>query len=139
MTFYTLKKFIQHLAFCAAAWLAVYLFSREGSLYAGWAAGVLGAIYLLAAWFSYLKSKGTDFMKLIRRKRPPQVPYYLRGSDKRTKTTLTINNLRHEFDDDLAEAAAERENERFPLKTRQRLSALAWLAVGIVMLAWSLF
>lgn len=137
MAVYTLKKIALHLVACAAVWALVALFSQGGLLYAGWAAGALGACYLLAAWFSYLKSKGTDFMKLIRRKRPPRVPYYLRGADKDAKARLTINNIRHEYDDDLAQTAEESENEKLPLAARRRLNALAWLAVGAAMLALS--
>ena len=139
MTLYTLKKIALHLALCAAVWLAVYYFSREGRMYAGWAAGVLGAAYLLSAWFSFLKTRDTDFLSLLRRKRPPQAPYYLRGADKQPKPSLTINQIRHEYDDDLAEAEAERQSERFPLIVRQRLNAVAWSAVGLAMLAWSFF
>ncbi len=139
MAVYTLKKIALHLAACAVVWTLVALFSPGGRLYAGWTAGVLGACYLLAAWFAYLKSKGTDFMKLIRRKRPPRVPYYLRGSDKNAKARLTINNIRHEYDDDLAQTAEEGANEGLPLVARQRLSALAWLVVGAVLLALSFF
>lgn len=145
MFVYTLKKFAYHMAAGALVWFLTDRFSREGRLYAGWAAGALGAMYLLAAWFSYLKSRDTDVMKLIRRKRPPETPYYLRGPDKRIKPALTLNNIRHAFDDDLAETAGEdapgggEGEEALPLKTRQKLNALAWLAVGLALLALSLF
>lgn len=138
MALYTLKKIAYHIALCAIVWLLIDQFSREGRLYAGWAAGALGAMYLLAAWFSYLKSKGTDFLKLIRRKHPPDVPYYLRGPDKETKAKLNLNGLRHAFDDDLAESADERANV-LALQTRQRLNALAWAVVGAALLCVSFF
>lgn len=145
MFVYTLKKFAYHMVSGALVWFLIDRFSREGRLYAGWAAGALGAIYLLAAWFSYLKSRGTDIIKLIRRKRPPETPYYLRGPDKRIKPALSLNNIRHTFDDDLAETAGEGasgdgEGEApLPLKTRQKLNALAFLMVGLALLALSLF
>ncbi len=137
MFVYTLKKFALHLAACALVWFFIDRLSREGRLYAGWAAGAMGAIYLLAAWFSFLKSRGTDFMKLIRRKRPPEVPYYLRGADKRIKPALTLNSIRHAFDDDLEETAGEGANPSLPLQTRQRLRAFAFAAVGAAMFALS--
>ncbi len=143
MFVYTLKKFAYHMVAGVLVWFLVGLFSREGRLYAGWAVGVLAAMYLLAAWFSYLKSRGTDVMKLIRRKRPPDTPYYLRGPDKRIKPALTLNNIRHTFDDDLAETAGEgaigngEGEEPLPLNTRQKLNALAWLAVGLALFGLS--
>ena len=138
LTAYTIRKFLYHLAVCAAVYLLVAAFSQGGRVYAGWAAGALGACYLLAAWFSFLKSKGTDFLKLIRRKRPPNVPYYLRGPDKQLKPRLSLDGLRHEADDDLPEMAEERASE-IPLAARLRLNALAWAAVSAAMLILSLF
>lgn len=136
MFVYTLKKFAYHLAVCAVIWLLIDRFSPQGRLYAGWFSGFLGAAYFLAAWLSYLKSKGTNFLQLLRRKRPPAVPYYLRGSDKETKARLSLNGLRHAFDDDLADTAEERASD-IPVKTRQRLNAYAWCAVGAFLILLS--
>ena len=77
-------------------------------------------------------------MKLIRRKRPPNVPYYLRGPEKQLKPRLSLDGLRHEADDDLPEMAEERASE-IPLAARLRLNALAWAAVSAAMLILSLF
>lgn len=135
MASYTLKKFFFHLSVCAVIWLLIDFLSPQGRLYAGWFSGFLGACYLLAAWFSYLKSKGTNFLAKLRRHHP-QVPYYLRGAEKEQKPRLSLNGIRHIFDDDLAETAEERASE-IPLPARQKLNAVAWAAVGVALLIWA--
>ena len=85
MVRFTLKKLLFHLSICLLGYFLILQFSRLGKVYAGWFSGFLAACYLLAGWLAYLKSKGTDLGKLIRRKRPPEVPYYLRNVQKERK------------------------------------------------------
>ena len=82
MVNYALKKLGYHFAICLIAWFLILKFSPYTGIYAGWFSGFLSACYLLAGWLAYLKSKGTDFGKLLRRKKPPETPYYLRNAAK---------------------------------------------------------
>lgn len=132
------KKYLWHIAFGLAVWLCVRLLSPGGSVYAGWTAGLLGACYLLAGWVSWMKCRGTDLSALLRRKRPPEVPYYLRGTDKTVRTRLSLNGNRHTFDDDLAETA-DPLSEEHPKETLWRIRAAAWAAVGVTLLILSAF
>lgn len=138
MAKYTAKKFAFHFAICLIVYLLIRAFAPLGSVYAGWAAGFLGACYLLAGWFSYLKSKGTDFTKLLRRKKQPETPYYLRGTEKQRKTRLGWGFNRHDFSDDLDDAAEENANT-FPPNVQCRLHAIAWVLNGAILLALSAF
>ena len=74
MVNYALKKLGYHFAICLIAWFLILKFSPYTGIYAGWFSGFLSACYLLAGWLSYLKSKGTDFGKLLRRKKPVMTP-----------------------------------------------------------------
>ncbi len=132
------KKYLWHVAFGAAVWLAVRLLSPSGSVYAGWTAGLMGACYLLAGWISWMKCRGTDLSALLRRKRPPEVPYYLRGADKSVRPRLSLNGTRHTFDDDLTETA-DPVGEAFSKETVWKIRAAAWAAVGITLLVLSAF
>jgi hypothetical protein len=136
MARYVVKKIFWHLLWGAAVWLLIDLFSPAGARYAGWFAGFLGACYLLAGWLSWLRSRGTDLSRLLRRKRAPEVPYYLRGPEKDRKTRLSINGNRHFFDDDLADSAAERVTG-VPRDALARWKALAFLVVGVLLLTLS--
>lgn len=119
-----------------AVWLAVRL-SSPLPQHAGWAAAFAGACYLLAAWFEYLKSKGTDIMAKLRRKRE-EVPYYLRG-EKYKKPRLSLFGTRHDFSDDMETASEGEYDAELPLSERRRLTMLAFLAVGAALLVFSQF
>ena len=132
------KKLLWHAALGGAVWLLVRWLSPRGSVYAGWTAGLMGACYLLAGWISWMKCRGTDLSALLRRKRPPEVPYYLRGADKSVRPRLSLNGTRHAFDDDLAETADLTAGE-LPREALWRVRAAAWAAVGILLLILSAF
>lgn len=93
---YALKKLMYNLSLCLAAYMLIFFFSRYQRVYAGWFAGAAGMIYLLAAWIFYLKSKGTDITKLLKRKKPQEVPYYLKSpAEKRKRPRIGLNAPRH--------------------------------------------
>lgn len=91
----------------------------------------MGACWLLAAWVKYLKSKGTDLFRGLRRQQT-EVPYYLR-SEKNKKPRLSLNGNRHLFNDDLADSP------ELPEPRRLKLDALSCLIAAVVLLAWSQF
>ncbi|MDD5918833.1 MAG: hypothetical protein PUD73_07085 [bacterium] len=132
MVRFTLKKLLFHLSICLLGYFLILQFSRLGKVYAGWFSGFLAACYLLAGWLAYLKSKGTDLGKLIRRKRPPEVPYYLRNVQKERKPRQGLNGARHTFDDDLEETAEEQLPSVAP-DVHQRARAVAFAANGVLM------
>lgn len=135
---YGIRKFLWHGGIGVAIWLILNRFSALGQVYAGWFAGLLGACYLLAGWLDWLKSRGTDLGKLLRRKRPPEVPYYLRGADKSIRPKLGIGGNRHTFEDDLSDGP---ETAEAGLGKKQTLisRAGAFAAVGVFLLALSAF
>ncbi len=132
MVNYALKKLGYHFAICLIAWFLILKFSPYTGIYAGWFSGFLSACYLLAGWLSYLKSKGTDFGKLLRRKKPPETPYYLRNVAKERKPRQGLNGARHVFDDDLAETAEEQDS-LLPPPVRHRATAIAFAINGILL------
>ncbi len=136
MVRYALKKLLFHLGVCLLVWFLILRFSLHGKLYAGWFAGVLAACYLLAGWLSYLKSQGTDLGKLIRRKRAPQTPYYLRNAAKERKPRQGLAGARHVFDDDLSETAEE-QSSVVPGNARNRAKAIALAINGVLMFVLS--
>lgn len=131
MALFTLKKTMLHLALSIALCLAVWLFSGGGAVYAAFMAGFLGAAYLLAAWLTFLKTKGKDFFAMLKRKKEPEVPYFHR-KDKGSASRLRFFRERHDYDDDGDPAV--------PLDKllRERCAALAFLICGTVMLIASL-
>ncbi|MBQ9535850.1 MAG: hypothetical protein IJU78_08405 [Clostridia bacterium] len=133
-----LKKYLWHASAGAAVWLLVRVFSPQGRVYAGWTAALLGACYLLAGWISWLRRRGTDFGALLRRRRPPETPYYLRGADKSVRPRLSLNGSRHTFDDDLAETA-DALGEAFDKDDIHVIRAVAWAAAGATLLLLSAF
>lgn len=135
MVKFVAKKCLWHICLGILVWLVVCAFSSWGRIYAGWMAGLMGACYLLAGWLSWLKSKGTDLMSLIRRKKPPEVPYYLRGVDKNIKPKIGIGGNRHKFDD-------EKPSEEDSDMDRNQLfrgRAFAWGIAGAFLLFLSAF
>ncbi len=136
MAAYTFKKFTWHTAICLAVWIVVDRFSPEGRLYAGFMTAFLGSCYLLAGWLSYLKSKGTDVLGRLRRRPPPQVPYFHRR-DKAQKPQVWLWGNEHPFDDDLAETTQD-EVSNIPPNKRRELDAMAFALVGLVLLALSM-
>lgn len=103
--------------------------------YSGYLAAFMGACFLLAAWIQYMKSKGRDIFRGLRRRKGPEVPYYLR-SEKVKKTRLGIFGSRHDFDDDLdenADADVANANE----SERHKLNAAAFAVTGALLLVWS--
>ena len=131
MVNYALKKLGYHFAICLIAWFLILKFSPYTGIYAGWFSGFLSACYLLAGWLAYLKSKGTDFGKLLRRKKP-ETPYYLRNAAKERKPRQGLNGARHVFDDDLAETAEEQDS-LLPPPVRHRATAIAFAINGILL------
>ncbi len=135
---YALKKLMYNLSLCLAAYMLIFFFSRYQRVYAGWFAGAAGMIYLLAAWIYYLKSKGTDITKLLKRKKPQEVPYYLKSpAEKRRKPRIGLNAPRHNTDDDLDETAEQAETESLSAKQGLAARAAVYLAAGIAMLVLS--
>jgi hypothetical protein len=132
------KKYLWHAAVGAAVWLLVRVFSPQGRVYAGWTAGLLGACYLLAGWLSRLKLQGSDLAARLRRRRPPETPYYLRGAEKSVRPRLSLGGSRHTFDDDLNETA-DPLGEAFDKDDIHVIRAVAWAAAGITLLVLSAF
>lgn len=132
-----LEKTAFNLAVCVFVYGLIMCFSRFDRVYAGWFAGLAGAVYLLIGWLFYLKAKGTDFTKLLKRKKPQSVPYYLQSpAEKRKGPRIGLNSPRHTTDDELDDADEQRESE---LTFKQQCSsrALAYALNGILMLALS--
>ena len=132
------KKLLWHTFFGAGVWLLVRRLSPWGSVYAGWTAGLMGSCYLLAGWINWMKCRGTDLGALLRRRRPPEVPYYLRGADKSVRPRLSLNGLRHSFDDDLAETA-DPAAQTLAREELWRVRAVALAAAGVFLLTLSAF
>ena len=134
MWFLTLKK----AGFCVAAsfviWLVADCFVAVRA-YSGYLAAFMGACFLLAAWLQYVKSKGSDIFRGLRRRKEPEVPYYLRG-EKVKKTRLSIFGNRHTFDDDLDENA-DVNSDDVNDKERHKINAAAFLVTGLLLLVWS--
>lgn len=133
-----LKKLIWHISIGIAVWLLVRWLSPMGSVYAGWAAGLMGACYLLVGWLNWLKRRGTDLGAIIRRRRPPNVPYYLRGSDSAIHPRLGINRIRHTFDDDLDETV-EHASQMLTVHESLLVKAVAFMVTGVLLLVLSAF
>lgn len=131
------KKFIWHLVACLLVWGLVRALLPEGRLYAGWMAGFLGACYLLAAWLAWLRGRGTDLGALLRRKRPPEAPYYLRAEKDRKPRLSALRGSRHFFDDDLEDAVDAA--DPLPRREREQVRFLAFLATGLAMMTLSFF
>ena len=128
---YALKKLMYNLSLCLTAYMLIFFFSRYQRVYAGWFAGAAGMIY-------YLKSKGTDITKLLKRKKPQEVPYYLKSpAEKRKKPRIGLNAPRHNTDDDLDETAEQAETESLSAKQGFAARAAVYLVMGIVMLVLS--
>ncbi|HHY12715.1 MAG TPA: hypothetical protein GX529_08810 [Firmicutes bacterium] len=136
MAAYGFTKFSWHMAICLAVWIIIDRLSPEGRLYAGFMAAFLGSCYLLAGWLSYLKSTGTDVIARLKRKAPPQVPYFHRR-DKAQKPQVWFWGNKHPFDDDLAETAQEH-TSNIPPTTRHKLDAMAFALVGLLLMALSM-
>lgn len=133
-----MKKVLWHGGIGLLIWLVLERFSVMGRIYAGWFAGLMGACYLLVAWLNWLKTRGTDLGRLLRRKRPPRVPYYLRGADKSVRPRLGIGGNHHTFEDDLPEAA-ERPEDGLDRQQTLRGRAAAFAVVGVLLLILSAF
>lgn len=142
MAFRIIRKFVWHALIGITIWIVVRIFSPEGDTHGGWIIGFLGSCYIFAAWLNFLKSRRTDFFKLFKRKKKPEVPFYLRGVNKCSKTCLTLNGIHHDYDDDTGEtknttgrggslANSEASETRF--------SGIAWLACGIFFIILSAF
>lgn len=138
MAHYTFKKIGRHLGICVLIWIIIAVLSPDGHRYAGWISGFFGACYLLAGWLSVLKGKGTDLSGILRRKRPPEVPYYLRGPEKSRKPKLSLNGNRHVFDDDPERALSEH-SSAVPQEQRDKCDACVFIAVGVCLLILSAF
>lgn len=82
------------------------------------------------------KSQGTDLGKLIRRKRAPETPYYLRNAAKERKPRQGFAGARHVFDDDLSETAEE-QSSVVPGNARNRAKAIALAINGVLMFVLS--
>ncbi len=102
-----LKKILWHTAVGLVLWALVGLLSPGKWLYAGWFAGLFAACYLLAAWILFIKHRGTDLAKILRRDKGPEVPYYLRGVDKNPRPRLTWAGTKHFFDDEGVPVSAD--------------------------------
>lgn len=134
------KRLTFNLAVCLMVYGLIMCFSQYQRIYAGWFAALAGAVYLLMAWANYLKTKGTDLTKLIKRKRPPRVPYYLMSPrEKRRRTRIGLNAPRHRADDefdDIDEADAAQQNG-LTLKQQLYARAAAYALSGALLLALS--
>ena len=135
---YVAKKTLWHLGAGLLVWLLVGAFSAWGRIYAGFAAGFLGACYLLAGWLCWMKAGGTDLMGRIRRQKPPEVPYYLRGVDKADKPRWGIGGNRHTFADEEPEPANLPPEGTAP-KAELKGKALSWALAGVLLLLLSAF
>jgi len=133
---YLAKKCVWHLGVGLLGYLAVTVLASR--MHAGWFAGFLGACYLLAGWVCWMKGDGTDLPALLRRKRPPEVPYYLRGVDKTIKPKWGIGGNRHTFEDEETESANVMPEELSP-KGQLRLRGISLAAVGVLYLLVSFF
>lgn len=132
---YFCKKLALHLGVSAATCAAVWVFSAQGRLYAGFAAGFLGAAYLLAGWLRYLKAGGTDILSRLRRKSGPQVPYFHRNDKTRTPGVLPTKR-RFDYADGLEEERQDSLRE-IPPKLRLRAEAAAFTLCGAAMMVVS--
>ena len=133
---YLAKKCIWHLGIGILGYLAVTVFASR--MHAGWFIGFLGACYLLAGWVCWMKGDGTDLPALMRRKRPPEVPYYLRGVDKAIKPKWGIGGNRHTFEDEEVESANLMPEDLSP-KGQLRLRGVSLALVGVIFLLFSFF
>lgn len=134
MWFMALKKAGFCLAVSFILWLVADCFVTVRA-YSGYLAAFMGACFLLAAWIQYMKSKGTDIFRGLRRRKQPEVPYYLRG-EKVKKTRLGIFGNRHTFDDDLDENA-DIDSADLDEAQRRRINAAAFLVTGLLLIVWS--
>lgn len=131
------EKTVFNLAVCITVYGLIMCFSRFDRVYAGWFAGLAGTVYLLAGWLFYLKTKGTDLTKLIKRKRPQSVPYYLQSpAEKRKRPRIGLNSPRHGTDDDLDDTNEQYENE-LTFKQQCVCRVAAYALNGILMLILS--
>lgn len=133
---YLAKKCVWHLGMGFLGYIAVTVLASR--MHAGWFAGFLGACYLLAGWVCWMKGDGTDLPALIRRKRPPEVPYYLRGVDKTIKPKWGIGGNRHTFEDEEGEPSNLPPEELSP-KGQLRLRGISLASVGVLFLLVSFF
>ena len=136
MVRYLAKKCVWHLAVGLLGYIAVAALASR--MHAGWFAGFLGACYLLAGWVCWMKGDGTDLPALMRRKRPPEVPYYLRGVDKTIKPKLGIGGNRHTFEDE-EDAPSNLPPEELSPKGQLRLRGVSLALVGLLFLLLSFF
>lgn len=134
----TIKKISLHLGLTLAACALARLYSPMGRVHAGWLAAAFGSIYLLAAWTVRLKSRGTDLLSFFKKKGAREVPYYLRGADKRGESRLTaMRGLTHRFGDSL-ESETEEERTRSPQEAA-KIKSVAYAFVGAALLILSAF
>ena len=138
MPLYTIKSFAWRLALGALVCLLMGLFSTGGAVYAGFAGGFLGALFLLMGWLKLLKTRGTDIWGLLKRKSPPEAPYFHR-KDKQSPPSVWPGKNRFRHDDGLeADASSGYDSD---LSEGQRLKGDAWggMLSGVILLAASLF
>ncbi len=136
MASYSLGKLLRHISGALFVWIVVGWVSEGREPYPGFTAAFLGACYLLSGWLSYLKSQGTDVMARLKRKEKPEAPYFHRR-EKNLKPKAWCWGNRHRFDDDMDEILAD-DPTGIPLDARQKLDALAFALVGLVLLALSM-
>ena len=80
----------------------------------------------------------TLIKKLLKRKKPQEVPYYLKSpAEKRKRPRIGLNAPRHNTDDDLDETAEQAETESLSAKQGFAARAAVYLVAGMVMLALS--
>lgn len=122
--------------------LGIYLLARglfvDGPVYASFLAGFLGFCYLLAAWLSFLKSKGSRPFALLRRRQPAQVPQSLKSPNEKPRRSLFPFAPRYPLEDSLDEEA-EDELSDIPKARQQQISALVYLGMALMLLALSMW
>lgn len=135
---YFVRKTLLNLALCLGLWFAIRSRADTGAVLSGWFAGLLGFIYLLLAWLSYLRSKGSRPFRLLKRKAPPLPPDSLRSPGYAVKRSPGLFRPPYPEDDSLEEDAEEAVSD-LPIRERLLANALSYLILGVSGLLFSMY
>lgn len=138
MLSFVLSKALTNALACLGLYLLARNLSENGPVYASFLAGFLGFCYLLFAWLSYLKSRGSQPFALLRRRQAPQVPQSLRSPNEKPRRSLRPFAPRYPVEDSLDEEAGEAHGE-IPRALQLRAGALIYLGLAILLLALSMW
>ena len=145
---FILSKSIVILAVSSLIVLAMGLFSAGGWTYAGFAAALLGAAYLLNAWVKFMRARNRRVLPNFRRMSRTllrglrRAPYFHR---KEKTDRPGIRSVGYHFEDSLEDEAEddseyEAEGEgRLPVALRLKAASAAYAICGVVLLIASLF